>query len=371
MTSPPGAVPSAPAPSGRPRTAARRLVLLVQEHPRPALALRAAAAAAAAWWLARVLPGTAAADYPYYAPMGAVIASSTTLAGSARESSQAVVAIALGGGIGLLADLAGDPGSVLVVALAVAGGVLAAGWRWLGANGSWVPVAALFTLVVGAGEGAYVGAYAGLTLLGALVGTAVVLLLPPLPVAPARAALATARRAVGRGLAATAELLEEPTPPDAGTWRRHRVRLDPDLAAARREVALATEGARANPRARRRRDDLAALVRQADVLARVARLVDDVVDLLTEEENRDVDVPVLGPALRPPAARVLRATAEVLATTTGGEVDPEAAARARAALADLVARTDAARRPDLPAGGTLAAGGLATAVRRCLDAVGA
>src|SRR5690625_37272 len=66
-----------------------------RRHPRMALAIRAAVAAAVAWVVVSVLPGELADDYPYYAPFGAVIATTFTLAGSVRESLQSVGAIAV------------------------------------------------------------------------------------------------------------------------------------------------------------------------------------------------------------------------------------------------------------------------------------
>ena len=49
-------------------------------HPRYGLAAKAALAASLAWAVVQLVPGPASA-YPYYAPLGAVIATSTTLAG--------------------------------------------------------------------------------------------------------------------------------------------------------------------------------------------------------------------------------------------------------------------------------------------------
>ncbi len=63
-----------------------------------AQSLKAAVAAGLAWVLVLPLGGVADA-YPYYAPLGAVIAVSSTVAGSLRSSLQAVVSIAIGAAI--------------------------------------------------------------------------------------------------------------------------------------------------------------------------------------------------------------------------------------------------------------------------------
>ena len=62
------------------------------------LAVKAAVAAALSWLLAMPLGGIAD-DYPYYAPLGAVLAVTWTVAGSVRESLQGLAAIAVGAAI--------------------------------------------------------------------------------------------------------------------------------------------------------------------------------------------------------------------------------------------------------------------------------
>jgi len=175
-------------------------------HPRIALALRAAVAAAIAWVLVRYVPGSQ--DYPYYAPFGAVIATTSTLAGSVRESLQAVGAIVVGGVVAWLVDtVSGDQVAALPLALGVALSVGAAGWRVLGPMGGWAPTAAVFTLVIGHGEAQFIGAYGGLTLFGALVGIVVNMAVPPLPLAPARTAVSRTRTTLAGQLREIADLM--------------------------------------------------------------------------------------------------------------------------------------------------------------------
>lgn len=87
----------------RPARWLRHTAQTLTANPRFGMAVRDAAAASVSWGLVTALPGFAA-DYPYYAPLGAVIATSTTVAGSMRQSWQTVAAIALGAGLALAID---------------------------------------------------------------------------------------------------------------------------------------------------------------------------------------------------------------------------------------------------------------------------
>ena len=71
-------------------------------HPRWGMVVKAVAASLA-WALVQLVPG-AAGDYPYYAPLGAVVATSATLARSVREATQTVGAIGLGAAVALVVD---------------------------------------------------------------------------------------------------------------------------------------------------------------------------------------------------------------------------------------------------------------------------
>lgn len=312
-------------------------------HPRLSLALRAGLAASAAWALALVLPGPAA-DFPYYAPFGAVVATTFTLAGSVKESVQAVGSIALGGLIGSLVGLLPADSSPFAVALAVAAGVAAGGWRALGTMGGWVPTAAIFTLVIGHGEAWYVGAYAGLTLLGAVVGIGVNALLPPLPLAPAQRAIALVSDALGKELTDLADLVESGERPSRTEWDRrhsavpeHRTRMH----SAVTEMELAT---RRNHRTRRYADTIADVRRRAAVLDRLALTTDGLADLLLHDGadgDSATDPVFLGDELAPRVVHALRAIADSLhADPTGGGVAEPVEVQADA-LEPAAAQTDA------------------------------
>lgn len=96
------------------------------------LVLRTSAAAGLSWIVARMLPIGGA--YPYYAPLGAVVATSVTITASLRETVRAFVAIVLGAVIAL-ATGAVLPASTATVVLVVALGVVVAQIPWLGDMG--------------------------------------------------------------------------------------------------------------------------------------------------------------------------------------------------------------------------------------------
>jgi len=294
-------------------------------HPRFALALRAACAAAIAWSLVRFIPG--AQEYPYYAPFGAIIATTSTLAGSVRESMQAVGAIVVGGAIAWLVDLVTGDTAPLTVGLVVALSVCAAGWRPLGALGGWAPTAAVFTLIIGHGEAFFIGAYGGLTLYGAAVGILVNVVAPPLPLAPARSAVGHTRHVLGSQLRELGDLMVAYELPTLEQWHRDHSELRRARTAMRDAVSRAQESLTGNARARRHREALQVLTEEADALDRVALLVADVSDLVLRSHGVPGD-PSIAAALtdpvREPIARAMHRVADALdAYDHGADTDPE------------------------------------------------
>ena len=343
-------------------------------HPRLGLAVKAALAASLAWAVVQLVPG-AAGEYPYYAPLGAVIATSTTLAGSAREALQTVGAISLGAVVALAVDALAYP-NVATVALVIALGVLLAGWRALGTAGSWVATAALFTLIIGdADPVGYVSGYAGLTLLGAAIGLAVTAAFPPLPLAPAQTQLALLRDLLAEQLDDLAAGLTQDELPDGAQWRGRMRAVDPVLTRMREAVRLSDEARRGNRRARRHADTAQQQYEHARALESLAFLVADLTELVREHETAELpwDEIAMGPRLRPDTARALTAVADVLRSVAddaiGDDVvgDPAVVARARVAVEALADRVRAQR---VESGQDLfVAGSVVTTLRRCLTAV--
>ena len=311
--------------------------------------MRTTGAAVLAWVLVGLVPGPWS-DYPYYAPLGAVIATSVTVRGTTRRSVQAVVAIALGAVVARLTDALGLPalGGLAVVVLV---GVLLSGWRLLGEMGSWVPTAALFVLIIGDTDPVgYISAYVGLTLVGALVGVGVNLVVPPLPLTPAERSLDRLRAATAEHLDDLAAAVRDDDVPVPGDDRLRAARAQATAA-----VADAREAARGNWTARHYRSWRQRQDRHADVVDAAAVVALDVRRAVatsrtvaeagaTPPQERAVRVPIetragdreRADAVREETARAIEAGAALvraLGPDEAGTEDAEAADDAAAGLA--------------------------------------
>jgi uncharacterized membrane protein YgaE (UPF0421/DUF939 family) len=302
-------------------------------HPSWSRAAKGALAAAIAWFVGVLAPAPFD-QYPYYAPMGAVVATTGTLSRSATSSAQAVAAILLGAVIARGVDLVLDPGAP-AIAVAVGIALLVSGWRRLGSMGSWAVTSALFVLILGDQDPeAYVVAYAGLVVAGALVGVAVNLAFPPLPLTPSEMVLGRARDVLAEQLEALADGLGADQLPSQDEWAQRRSTVEPALAQAQEAVSRSKEAVRANRRARRYREWTTSQVRRGGLLHTLAAVVDDISRSVAEWETRERDDVALGPPLRPPAARAITALATAVRSLDSDGTDPQA-------LAALAGATDA------------------------------
>lgn len=345
----------------------RSLPRIWARHPRIGLAVRAAVAATAAWWLAHLVPGPFD-DYPYYAPLGAVIATTAaTLASSVRESLQTVAAIVLGAVVALVGDALPGP-RLLALALVVAVGVLLAGWPRLGTASSWLPTAGLFVLIIGDQNPAgYILGFAGLTFAGAVVGILVNAAFPPLPLAPAEQSLGALRDTLAGQLDDVVDGLRQEHPPTQDEWRGRIRTIDPLLAQMRAAVQHTDDARRGNRRAGLYRGAADRLYRQARALERLTLLVEDLTLVIAETEIAENERVALGPHLRPAAARTLAALADVLRSVDGAAADAEALRAADAAVGEFTTELRRARATtddDL-----FEAGNIVANVRRSLTAV--
>lgn len=215
-------------------------------QPRLLHAGKAAAAAVIAWFVAQHMPGVAA-EYPYYAPLGAVVAMQTTVFAGIRSGVQTLVGIALGILIAGFTMWVGDPG-FLAIALAVGVGVLVGGFRVLGEGSSWVSTAALFVLLVGGAhaEGYSLG-YLVQMAVGVVVGLLVnFLVFPPLHFWDAEHRIDAVNGVLADHLDGLAAVLEEGKR-DEKAWDHQQDRLDRAIADVRSRVAIAHESRRLNP----------------------------------------------------------------------------------------------------------------------------
>ncbi|GAA4718001.1 Uncharacterized membrane protein YgaE, UPF0421/DUF939 family [Promicromonospora umidemergens] len=304
-------------------------------HPRWALAVKGAFAASLAWSVGLVAPAPFA-DYPYYAPLGAVLATTSTVVRSVHDSLQSVAAVLVGAIIARGVALLPLPG-LLELTVVVGIALLCVGWRIFGDMGSWTVMSAIFVLILGSGDADYIGSYAGLIVVGAAIGIGVNLLFPPLPLTPSELALGRLRSGVAEQVESLANWLEQQGPLDHDEWERRRQGLYPTIESARAAVAQTREASRANRRARRNKGWMASQTRRAGALGTSAEVVEEIVRLLVVWESEGLNDLALGQQLRPELAGTLRAFASAVhsAQVRDKEGDPEAGA-----AADAVRRLD-------------------------------
>lgn len=334
--------------------------------------LRAAVAASAAWAIVQTMGGTAD-QYPYYAPLGAVVAITTTAAGSVRESARTMAAMVVGIALAVLTEpLPPILGILLVVGIGTALGAL--GSRWFGAAASWIPITGMFVLVIGGNTPyGYAGAYLGLTSLGTLVGVVVNLAWPPLPLRAEAQALGDVRAALSDLLESMADALVAERPPTPHEWAARTRDLDLVVAHMRETAATAHETRLLNWRVRRWTRAAGMRHRQARAFDRLALHVEDLADLLAEEENSEAAQVALGPELRPYASKVLLDLAAAMRSIesegpvvdpSGASVDDEAVEAARRSLEELVDQMRVVR--ERTGDDLLTAGGVVTLAGRTL-----
>ncbi|WP_460754842.1 aromatic acid exporter family protein [Myceligenerans cantabricum] len=303
-------------------------------HPRWSLAAKGAAAASLAWLVALLAPAPFS-EYPYYAPLGAVVAMSNTAARSLRESMQAIGALLVGAVIARVVD-AVLTSSVLSVAVVVAVALLCAGWRIFGEMGSWVATSGLFVLILGGAEQIeYTGVFSGLIVLGAAIGVGINLTLPPLPLTPSELMLDHVREALVDQVRVLADRLESEGPLLADEWQHLRRELSPTIARAQHAVSHTDEAVRANRRAHRYSEWTRSHLRRAEALVEAGDVVDDVVRLLVEWEHADREKAALGPGLRPALVAAMRTYADALRSDRGEGAAAGAVARCRQSVGEL------------------------------------
>ena len=336
-------------------------------HPSWFLATKAAVAAVLSWAIVQPLDGFAA-DYPYYAPLGAIVAVSTTIVASVRSSVQAELAILLGAAVGLGALQLPAPEPVLLgVAVLVASFV--SSWSVLGANGSWAPVVAMFVLIIGNADPLdYVAAYGGLTALGAAVGVGVDLAMPQLPLTPAALAQDRLRAALADELDQLATALDDQlvTERDWSALRRALTKQARDAGDLTDQVREAT---RANWSAPRWSGWVDQRAERDRALQRLTGAVDEVVALVAEQ-YRDVDHDdPTAEELRRAIVGAFRAVAGLLRQATADEDDdasPRSVQRARSAVGHL--RERVARAQANGDGQQFAAAAIALNMEQAVDA---
>lgn len=323
------------------RTGARLKSWLI--HPRLLLAIKTAIAVSIAWLVAPLMPGVAD-DYPYYAPLGALISMSPTLMGSVRQGAQTLAALAIGIALAAAVILLWEP-NVITISIVVGLGVLIAGSRWLTAGGDYVAVAALFVLIIGGPDAdAYSTGYLVQSAVGITVGLAVNLIVfPPLNFSAAVVQLADFRSQLASHLREMGAALRESWPPQHEDWASRSGALALTADGVRDAISHADESRKLNPRAKLNGRDLAKDYDDLTDLETITFHVRDLTGVLATAIWESPFPAELPETLREPLSRTIDAVAAVLTARNAGDDLTDVVALADESLDALLARLDEQR----------------------------
>ena len=284
-------------------------------------AAKTAVAAGLAWYLAPLMPGTAAA-YPYYAPLGVLVSMHPTVAASAKHGLQSLLGLGLGIAMAFAVTTVATP-NALAVAVVVGLGVVIGGLPRLGSASEWVPMAALFVLVLGYSNAqGFSFAYVLQMGMGVAVGFAVNwLILPPLHLEGIDPAIDGHQRALSKQLRDMASAMTESWPPNHEDWASRSGELARTATAVRNAVQAAKLSAKANPRSRRRARRLPGDLAGLRTVERLTFHVQDVTDVLASviwEEDAGTVIPEGVP---PNLAEALEDVAEMIRQWRHGDAE--------------------------------------------------
>ncbi|MFS0894910.1 FUSC family protein [Microbacterium sp. 179-I 3D3 NHS] len=266
-----------------------------------------------AWTIAPHMPGVAD-EYPYYAPLGALVSMYPTLMGSVRSSLQTLLGLATGIGLASLVALTLGP-TWWTIPLVIGVGVLLSGTGWFGAGREYVPIAALFVLVIGGQDAEdFSFGYLAQMAVGVIVGLLVNVLIAPAPLTQVAAARVGAFRAqLSRHLHDIGDAVTDSWPPERTHWADDAASLADTTATLRETLAEADESRRGNPRARGARGETQQMHEQLAALDRIAHLIRDISDATADTIwERPAALP-LDPALPEPLSAACHAVADVIA----------------------------------------------------------
>lgn len=257
------------------RSVARALPLF-----RVAIAVRAALAAMLAWVLANQMGGDLT-DYAYAAPLGAFVATGTTIFTVARTALNQAIGMTTGAviGIGLLAvDWPGFAKIGLIAGVAV----LLQGIPRFGQAATVVPVVAVLVIIFGGidADGYAIG-YVGQFVLGMALGVLVnAVAMPPLYDRETRQQIHETVADLAERTEVLAETLRGSWPPEREDWAGWGPELRDRVAALDGQVDEARDARRFNLRMLWHRHDLDVDVKAVSALRSVVHRMDDVLEAL-------------------------------------------------------------------------------------------
>lgn len=352
-------------------TALRRVVAWMEinwSKARILLAVKAAIAVAIAWFVAPYMPGVAD-EYPYYAPLGALVSMYPTLMGSVKAGLQTLAGLLVGVLLAGAVVVFVQP-NLVTIPLVVGIAVLLSGIGALGYGRDYVPMAALFVLIIG-GQNAedYSIGYAVQMAVGVCCGLLVnALIWPPLNFSAAVLQLSRFRTMLASHLEGLAAALTEEWPPEPEAWTRYNSDISATGYEVRQAVHHADESRKGNPRARRHNRDVGTDYQTLRALETVAFHVKDITDVLAGAGGLKPLSGELPDGLFEPLSETLCSAADILHAWESG--DDDLAERLQAAedqLGGLLQAVDA--RIDAGAGALSPAASVATSVRRIIETV--
>lgn len=348
---------------GRMRQRLRAAVI----NPQLLLAGKAALAAGLAWTIAFAIPGEAS-QYPYYAPLGALLAMYPTVAGTLRSGLQTVAGLTIGIVLAYVAVWAGDPNAITIAFVVGAGVLLAGTLKRTAGGGSGIASAGLFVLVIGNENLGYSLGYFVQTVVGVGVGLAVsALILPPLNLNDAVGQMSQLRRTVALQLQEMGEALEGNWAADDPRWAQRRDALTGSVRAARAALQFADESRKGNVRRRFHPRDVHQDYRYIAVLEAVASHTLNITNLLQDSLHGTAQEHPLPDSVRAPMQETLTAVGNVLDLWTVEESDPEVLADAQRSLQLLERKSYEAALRAVSFGAPVA---IAMSLHRILHAVG-
>ncbi|MDT0156232.1 aromatic acid exporter family protein [Microbacterium sp. ARD32] len=299
------------------------------------LAAKTAAAVGIAWLVAPLMPGVTD-DYPYYGPFGALISMYPTLMSSARSSLQTLLGLAVGAGLAAVVVLTVGPNLWTIVG-AVGLGTLISGTGWFGAAREYIPVAALFVLIVGGSDGEdYSLGYVTQTAVGIVIGLGINLAIPPAPLgAEAIDRIDAFQHRLATHLDDIADAVADSWPPEHSSWDGSAGALAETSRSLRAALAEADESRRWNPRAVWRHLDTGHAHERLETLDEIAHQIRDIAGCLGDTIwERPGALP-----LDPPVVEPLSTATHAVATALGDDQDEalrEQASQAVEALTRVV-----------------------------------
>jgi uncharacterized membrane protein YccC len=276
------------------------------------LAAKTALAVGIAWAIAPYVPGVAN-EYPYYAPLGALVSMYPTLMGSARTGLQTLLGLGAGIVLATAVTLTTGP-SWWSIPVIVGIGVILSGSGWFGAGREYVPMAALFVLIIGGQDPeTYSLGYLVQMAVGVVTGLVVnIVVVPQLGSVAAAGRIIGFQHRLADQLRQLGEALESESPPAHDEWVRSSEELDATAREVRAELQEADESRKGNPRALLDRRDVRTDHERLAALDQIVFHVRDISSVLADTIWERPGAFGLDPDLTPPLRDACRAVADVL-----------------------------------------------------------